>query len=121
MIGSDVKSVASFLNSRINEYEYKPKVCEYGVVRSCTDDIVQIDGLSTISYGELISFDGDAYGLALEMSENGVGAVLLGKSSIGTSRSNARSAWAASCWAGSLTPSADRWTVCPSKSTNIAP
>ncbi|MCR4614705.1 MAG: F0F1 ATP synthase subunit alpha [Clostridiales bacterium] len=81
MFGSDVKSVASFLNSKINEYEYKPKVYEYGVVRSCTDDIVQIDGLSGISYGELISFDGDAYGLALEMSESGVGAVLLGKSS----------------------------------------
>ncbi len=79
MVGNNTKSVASFLNDRISEFEYKPKVYEYGVVKSCSDDIVQIEGLRSVCYNELLSFGDEAYGLALDLSEKGVGAVLLGQ------------------------------------------
>lgn len=80
MLNFDVPSVDIFLKSRIEQYEYIPKIFEYGVVASCADDIVRVNGLSHTSYGELLDFGGEAYGLALDLSETGVGAVLLGRS-----------------------------------------
>ncbi len=78
---NELKSVSSFLKEKVSEFKYTPKVYEYGVVKSCADEIIHIDGLSRCRYGELLEFAGSEYGIALDLEENGVGAVLLSKGS----------------------------------------
>ena len=56
---------------------YKFENCSRGIVTSVMDDVVQIEGLAGCHYGELLSFDGGHLGLALDLQENGAGAVML--------------------------------------------
>ena len=54
-----------------------------GAVACVMDDVVQVEGLSGSRYGEILAFEGGGasgevhYGLALDLRENGVGAVML--------------------------------------------
>ena len=75
------QSINDFIRERIITYKIEPSVYEYGTVLSCADGIVNVNGLSSTRYGELLEFDGREYGIALELSEDGVGAVLLSKES----------------------------------------
>ena len=59
-----------------------PAVSEYGTVDSCADGIVHVSGLSRAKYGELLEFAGDMYGIALDMSLQGVSAALLSSGSV---------------------------------------
>jgi len=56
---------------------YRLRQGSEGAVTSVMDDVVQIEGLSGSHYGELLAFEGSCYGLALDLRENGVGAVML--------------------------------------------
>ncbi|MEA4969500.1 MAG: F0F1 ATP synthase subunit alpha [Candidatus Pelethousia sp.] len=72
-----LKTISEHIAERIGGFSSGPSVYAYGVVQSCADGIVQIDGLRGIRYGELLSFEGGAFGMALELSSARVGAVLL--------------------------------------------
>ncbi|MDR2686397.1 MAG: F0F1 ATP synthase subunit alpha [Oscillospiraceae bacterium] len=58
-------------------FRYKPLDGDYGAVTSVMDDVVQIQGLSGSHYSEILAFDGGYFGLALDLREDGVGAVML--------------------------------------------
>ena len=75
---STFSAVGALLKQRADASEAGPLVYEYGIVQSFSDDIIQINGLSSCHYGELLSFDGGATGLALDLHLGGVGAALLG-------------------------------------------
>jgi F-type H+-transporting ATPase subunit alpha len=45
---------------------------------SVTDGIVRIHGLADVQYGEMIEFPGGSFGLALNLEQDSVGAVVLG-------------------------------------------
>jgi F-type H+-transporting ATPase subunit alpha len=77
MIDSTFATVGSFLKQRLSAYEPDTNVYEYGEVQSYSDTIVQINGLSNCRYGELLEFEGGAYGLTLDLHIGGVGAALL--------------------------------------------
>ncbi len=77
MLEFDTSRIGSFLKEKIKKYEYEPKVYDYGSVESCADGVVHISGLSRSRYGELLEFENDSYGLALDLRLDGVGAVLL--------------------------------------------
>lgn len=49
-----------------------------GVVREIGDGVAKIEGLSGVMLNELIEFPGGLYGLALNLEETDVGAILLG-------------------------------------------
>ncbi|HZC36904.1 MAG TPA: F0F1 ATP synthase subunit alpha, partial [Chthoniobacterales bacterium] len=49
-----------------------------GVVREVGDGVCKIEGLSDVMLNEMIEFPGDTYGLALNLEETEVGAILLG-------------------------------------------
>ncbi|MEM7601866.1 MAG: F0F1 ATP synthase subunit alpha, partial [Verrucomicrobiota bacterium] len=49
-----------------------------GVVREIGDGVAKIEGLSDVMLNELIEFPGGLYGLALNLEETEVGAILLG-------------------------------------------
>ena len=75
---SSFSTVGALLKQRAESSTVGPLVYEYGVVQSFSDDIVHINGLSNCHYGELLSFDGGAVGLTLDLSLGRVGAALLG-------------------------------------------
>ncbi len=78
MFESTFSTVGAFLKQRLSAFEPDTNVYEYGVVQSYSDTIVQISGLSNCKYGELLEFEGGAYGLTLDLHMDGVGAALLG-------------------------------------------
>ncbi|MBQ9940458.1 MAG: F0F1 ATP synthase subunit alpha [Clostridia bacterium] len=83
-----MSDIGEFLKKRIDSFEPKPLIYRYGTVKSVADGIVRIDGLPHRSYGELLEFESDVYGMALDLEEEGVGAVLLNTSdnvAVGTS------------------------------------
>lgn len=43
-----------------------------------SDGIVRIHGLADAMYGEMIEFDGGLFGMALNLEQDSVGAVVLG-------------------------------------------
>ena len=69
--------VSTDLVERVKSYRFEAKAGEYGIVSSVMDDVVQVEGLSGIHYGEILAFDGGYYGLALDLREDGAGAVML--------------------------------------------
>jgi len=79
-VESSFSSVGALLKERVKSAVPDPLVYEYGVVKSYSDDIVHITGLANCHYGELLSFEGGATGLALDLVLGGVGAALLGGS-----------------------------------------
>ncbi len=59
-------------------YQKKPIHESIGVVTQVGDGIALIEGLSTIASSEMIDFGKGLFGVALNLSEDQVGAVLLG-------------------------------------------
>ncbi len=50
-----------------------------GTIVSVTDGIVRIHGLADACYGEMLEFPGNTFGLALNLEQDSVGAVVLGE------------------------------------------
>ena len=49
-----------------------------GVISAIADGVAKIDGLSSVMYNEMIAFPGGLYGIALNLEEDSVGAIVLG-------------------------------------------
>ena len=72
-------AIGEFLKERLEGFSPEMVTYEYGRVKSVQDGIVQVEGLPHAKYGELLEFEGQVYGMALDMSLTGVGVALLGK------------------------------------------
>ena len=70
--------ITRVLREEIENYERAVSVSETGFVISVGDGIARIHGLETVMAGELIEFPHDVSGIALNLEEDQVGAVLLG-------------------------------------------
>ena len=112
-------AIGEFLKERLEGFSPEMVTYEYGRVKSVQDGIVQVEGLPHAKYGELLEFEGQVYGMALDMSLTGVGAALLGKADTvvpapwcGARDAFPTCAWGESSWAGWWIPSAARWTAC---------
>jgi len=77
-VKSSFSTVGTMLKQRIMSSNPDPLIYDYGIVKSYSDDIVHIQGLANCHYGELLTFEGGATGLALDLVLGGVGAALLG-------------------------------------------
>ncbi len=71
--------IARVLRSEIEDYEKAINVSETGSVISVGDGIARIYGLEKVMAGELIEFPHNVSGIALNLEEDQVGAVLLGE------------------------------------------
>ena len=80
MKGYSPSEISAYLRERINNFEKKEVVYDYGTVSKVSDGVVRIDGLGGCGYGELLEFDGGVYGMVMDLEENGIGAVLLDNS-----------------------------------------
>jgi len=70
--------ITSILREEIENYERAIDVTEIGSVISVGDGIARIHGLEKVMAGELIEFPHDVAGIAMNLEEDQVGAVLLG-------------------------------------------
>jgi F-type H+/Na+-transporting ATPase subunit alpha len=70
--------ITSILRQEIENYERAIDVAEVGSVISVGDGIARIHGLEKVMAGELIEFPHGVSGLAMNLEEDQVGAVLLG-------------------------------------------
>ena len=71
--------IARVLRSEIENYDQAVNVTETGSVISVGDGIARIYGLEKVMAGELIEFPHNVAGIALNLEEDQVGAVLLGE------------------------------------------
>ncbi|HUP03248.1 MAG TPA: F0F1 ATP synthase subunit alpha [Bryobacteraceae bacterium] len=70
--------ITGILRQEIENYERVIDVSEVGAVISVGDGIARIHGLDKVMAGELIEFPHDVAGIAMNLEEDQVGAVLLG-------------------------------------------
>src|SRR5436853_6960846 len=71
--------IATILRQEIENYERAIDVSEVGSVISVGDGIARIYGLERVMAGELIEFPHGVSGIAMNLEEEQVGAVLLGE------------------------------------------
>ena len=72
------EEISQVIKSEIESFEKAVKVEEVGTVIAVGDGIARVYGVEKAMYGELLEFTGGVYGIALNLEENSVGAVLLG-------------------------------------------
>jgi F-type H+-transporting ATPase subunit alpha len=70
--------ITELLRQQIENYEQKISVDEVGTIISLGDGIARIHGLDKVMAGELLDFPHGLSGLAMNLDEDQVGAVLLG-------------------------------------------
>src|SRR5437879_10631512 len=71
--------ITKLIREQIENYESKVAVDEVGTVISLGDGIARIYGLDKVMAGELIEFTHGVTGIAMNLEEDQVGAVLLGE------------------------------------------
>jgi F-type H+-transporting ATPase subunit alpha len=71
--------ISKILREQIENYEQTVAVEEVGSVISVGDGIARIHGLEKVMSGEMIQFPHNVFGIALNLEEDEVGAVLLGE------------------------------------------
>src|SRR5690242_17751742 len=71
--------ISDLIGQRIQNFTAGTEARNVGTVMSVTDGIVRIHGLADARYGEMIEFPGNVFGLALNLEQDSVGAVVLGE------------------------------------------
>lgn len=70
--------IASVLKSQIEQFGSELTTVNIGTVIAIGDGIARVNGLSGVGYSELLEFEGGTIGIALNLEEDAVGAVILG-------------------------------------------
>ena len=70
--------ISQLLREQIENFESRVRVDEVGTIISLGDGIARIHGLEKVMAGEMLEFPHGVYGLAMNLDEDQVGAVLLG-------------------------------------------
>src|SRR5512147_1447269 len=71
--------ISKFLKEQIRDFQTGVVVSEVGTVISVGDGIARIHGLDNVMAGELLDFPHGVKGIALNLEEDNVGAVLFGE------------------------------------------
>lgn len=74
-----VDEISELIKQKIEGFKLDFNKEETGIVISVGDGIAQIYGLENVMYNELIEFPHDIFGIALNLEEDNVGAVILGE------------------------------------------
>lgn len=75
----NVSQLTNFVQNKLNEYtETTTRTADVGVVLQVGDGIARIYGLENVAAGELLEFEDQTIGIALNLETSNVGAVLMG-------------------------------------------
>jgi len=72
------EDIASIIKEQIKKFGDDLKVEQTGIVTEAGDGVVRAQGLSNVKANEIVQFQNDVYGLALNLEEDTVGMVILG-------------------------------------------
>ena len=72
--------ITALLQRQLADYEADVDIAEVGTVLAIGDGIARVYGLEKAMAGELLAFPNEVFGLALNLEEDQIGAVLLGES-----------------------------------------
>ena len=78
MISIRPDEISSIIKQQIEQYDQEVKSTNVGTVLQVGDGIARIYGLDNCMYGELLEFEDGTVGIALNLEEDNVGAVLMG-------------------------------------------
>jgi F-type H+/Na+-transporting ATPase subunit alpha len=70
--------ISDLIKARIEKFQSAAEARNVGTVVSVTDGIVRVHGLADARYGEMLEFADNTFGLALNLEQDSVGAVVLG-------------------------------------------
>jgi F-type H+-transporting ATPase subunit alpha len=70
--------ISDLIKQRIESFKSVTEARNVGTIVSVTDGIVRIHGLADARYGEMLEFPNNTFGLALNLEQDSVGAVILG-------------------------------------------
>ncbi|TDJ46436.1 MAG: F0F1 ATP synthase subunit alpha [Gammaproteobacteria bacterium] len=71
--------ISALIKERIKNFDSAAEARDVGTVIAVMDGIIRIHGLGDAQYGEMLEFPGDTFGLALNLEQDSVGAVVLGE------------------------------------------
>ena len=75
----NVSQLTNFVQNKLNEYtQTTTRTADVGVVLTVGDGIARIYGLENVASGELLEFEDQTIGIALNLEASNVGAVLMG-------------------------------------------
>ena len=75
----NVSQLTNFVENKLNEYtETTTRTADVGIVLQVGDGIARIFGLENVACGELLEFEDQTVGIALNLETSNVGAVLMG-------------------------------------------
>lgn len=72
------EEITSILEQQIASFDKKVDSREVGTILTVGDGIARVHGLDNVKAGELLEFPGNVTGIALNLEEDNVGAVLMG-------------------------------------------
>ncbi len=78
MAQMNATEISQLIKERIKNYQSVVEVSEVGSVISLGDGIARLHGLENVMAGELLDFPGGIAGIAMNLEEDQVGAVILG-------------------------------------------
>ncbi len=70
--------ISELIKKRVESFEVVSEARNEGTVVSIADGVVRIHGLADVMYGEMIEFPNNTFGMALNLEQDSVGAVVLG-------------------------------------------
>ncbi len=75
----NASEISSLIKDRIKGFDGSAESGSEGTVVSIADGIALIHGLSEVMYGEMVQFDENTFGMALNLERDSVGVVVLGE------------------------------------------
>jgi len=76
------EEISRIIKEKIEKYNYRIDVSEVGRVIEVGDGIARVYGLKDVMASELVLFDNDVYGMALNLEEDNVGCIVLGETNL---------------------------------------
>src|SRR5437763_16191067 len=77
-----MSTILEEIESKIEELKTSTSKSNVGIVRETGDGVARVEGLSDVMLNEMIEFPNGVYGLALNLEETEVGAILLGDNTL---------------------------------------
>lgn len=72
------EEISAVIKEQIKNYKSKIDISDFGTVIQVGDGIARVYGLENCMASELLEFPGETYGMAMNLEEDNVGAVILG-------------------------------------------
>ncbi len=74
----NASEISDLIKKQIQDFDFVAQARTEGTVISISDGIVRIHGLADVQFGEMLEFPNNTFGMALNLEQDSVGAVILG-------------------------------------------